>query len=147
MVSGHGSIAWCILVKANEHIQQTRTSKNMHTFKVIQLDILENILTPMHIFRIKVLQPMMNIFPKFSFMIDLYLFSIVFIIISMASEEGFHNIYANFFPWGEESYHSETLIVWSSYFCITIFTFYDEVEGWMHNIWKLRFLLILMLSV
>ena len=23
------------------------------------------------------------------------------------SEEAFHNIYANFFPWGEESYHSE----------------------------------------
>ena len=26
---------------------------------------------------------------------------------SIFSEEAFHNIYANFFPWGEESYHSE----------------------------------------
>ena len=29
----------------------------------------------------------------------------------ISSEEGFHNIYANFFPWGEENYHSETLIL------------------------------------
>ena len=28
-------------------------------------------------------------------------------LLSIFSEEAFHNIYANFFPWGEESYHSE----------------------------------------
>ena len=27
----------------------------------------------------------------------------------LCSEEGFHNIYASFFPWGEDIYHSESL--------------------------------------
>ena len=29
------------------------------------------------------------------------------LLLHTCSEEAFHNIYANFFPWGEESYHSE----------------------------------------
>ena len=29
--------------------------------------------------------------------------------IFISSEEGFHNIYASFFPWGEENYHSENI--------------------------------------
>ena len=35
------------------------------------------------------------------------------------SEEAFHNIYANFFPWGEESYHSE--FSWLGHFCCSLF--------------------------
>ena len=33
------------------------------------------------------------------------------------SEEGFHNIFTRFFPWGEESYHGQ-LTLWIFYFCL-----------------------------
>merc|ERR1712130_508033 len=37
------------------------------------------------------------------------------------SEEGFHNIYANFFPWGEENYHSETIMIMEEIILYLIF--------------------------
>ena len=40
-------------------------------------------------------------------------------LLSIFSEEAFHNIYANFFPWGEESYHSE--FSWLGHFCWSLF--------------------------
>ena len=40
-------------------------------------------------------------------------------LLSIFSEEAFHNIYANFFPWGEESYHSE--FSWLCHFCCNLF--------------------------